>query len=360
MLNVRSLLAALTLLLLVVNAAPSPKPQNRRPGGNGNGNGNGRGNGNGGGNGRGNRQTAQQQAARVPQGISEATDGSTILDMTAEVKVSMPADQFVADSPVNTANPVAGAAQTPGAAGTMGLNVLLHGDGGQSFDFPNQAAQANLAGVAILAPNANLFWGGGQGLDRTDGVAHAQAVTDLVTQTLPQVVAFNASNVFLTGVSGGSLLLSGFVMPAHMDAFGATGVMLNCGAMPPQVAVTDASAAALTGARVHFQTTTQELDLLQGAIPAGIQAYEDVLQTQGLSADQINALQTVDGTPDGGHCAFDGQDFVSGVQLMADNYASVMQAGGSGEVAGIGNVKTGVVGNENVQFTGANRRSMVG
>ncbi|KAF3354808.1 Sphingosine-1-phosphate lyase [Verticillium dahliae VDG1] len=293
MLNVRSLLAALTLLLLVVNAAPSPKPQNRRPGGNGNGNGNGRGNGNGGGNGRGNRQTAQQQAARVPQGISEATDGSTILDMTAEVnglplrfRVSMPADQFVADSPVNTANPVAGAAQTPGAAGTMGLNVLLHGDGGQSFfDFPNQAAQANLAG----------------GLDRTDGVAHAQAV-----------------------------------------------------------AVTDASAAALTGARVHFQTTTQELDLLQGAIPAGIQAYEDVLQTQGLSADQINALQTVDGTPNGGHCAFDGQDFVSGVQLMADNYASVMQAGGSGEVAGIGNVKTGVVGNENVQFTGANRRSMVG
>jgi len=31
-------------------------------------------------------------------------------------------------------------------------------------------------GVALLAPDANLFWDG-EGLDRTDGVAHAQAVS---------------------------------------------------------------------------------------------------------------------------------------------------------------------------------------
>jgi hypothetical protein len=35
-------------------------------------------------------------------------------------------------------------------------------------------------GVAVLAPDPNLFWGGGSGLQRTDGVAHAQAVNDLV------------------------------------------------------------------------------------------------------------------------------------------------------------------------------------
>lgn len=30
--------------------------------------------------------TAQEQAAQIPDGISEATDGTTILDMTVEVK----------------------------------------------------------------------------------------------------------------------------------------------------------------------------------------------------------------------------------------------------------------------------------
>ncbi|RYC65589.1 hypothetical protein CHU98_g673 [Xylaria longipes] len=32
------------------------------------------------------RLTAQEQADQIPQGISEATDGSTILDATAQVK----------------------------------------------------------------------------------------------------------------------------------------------------------------------------------------------------------------------------------------------------------------------------------
>jgi len=37
---------------------------------------------------------------------------------------------------------------------------------------------------------------------------------------------------------------------------------------------------------------------------------------------------------------FDEQGFVSGIQLMADSYANVVQAGGNGQVRGIGNVKT--------------------
>lgn len=64
-------------------------------------------------------------------------------------KVSAPAAQFISNS---------GAAATTAATGTApGLNVLLHGDGGQSFvDFPNQAVQGNLLGVVILAP-VSLF-----------------------------------------------------------------------------------------------------------------------------------------------------------------------------------------------------------
>ncbi|WQF83086.1 hypothetical protein CDEST_08100 [Colletotrichum destructivum] len=355
MLTVRSPLTALAVVLSLLSVVHGA-PQNRK--GNGN-----RGGGGGGGNGNGrtNRQTAQQQAAQVPQGISQAADGSMILDMTANVngldlrfKISGPAEQFTA------ASGVPGAAAQPGAQGTLGLNVLLHGDGGQSFfDMPNQGVQQNLAGVAVLAPDPNLFWGGGQGLRRTDGVAHSQAVNDLVQKTLPQMMAFNQSNVFFTGVSGGSLMLSGFFMPAHMQNFAGNGVLLNCGGLEPQVPVQDPQA--IAGTRIHFQSTLQELSNLQEAIPASIKAYEKIATDAGLSTDQVNAKQTVNNSPNGGHCAFDEQGFVSGIQLVANNYATIMQ-GGNGEVQGIGNVLTGVSGNENLQFTGSNRarRGIIG
>ncbi|TLD07504.1 hypothetical protein PgNI_10562 [Pyricularia grisea] len=303
--------------------------------------------------GNGGRQTPQQQAAQVPQGVSKATDGSTILDMTANIngadirfKISGPADQFTAASGVQ------GGAQQAGAEGNLGLNVLLHGDGGQSFfDFPNQAVQGNLMGVAVLAPSVNLLWGNRKGQpagnSRPDGVADAQAVNDLILDVLPQMVAFNKSNVFFTGVSGGSLTLSGFFMPAHLTNFKGNGVLLDCGALPPAVDFKDA-AATLSTTKIHFQSSQQELTSLQQSIPEAIQAYEKLASGAGLSTDQINALQTVDATPNGGHCAFDGKGFVSGIQLVADNFKNIMQ-GGDGAVQGI-NVQTvlkGVVGNEN-------------
>lgn len=123
-------------------------------------------------------------------------------------------------------------------------------------------------------------------------------------------------------------------------------MLLNCGALAPQVPVADPTAAALT--RVHFQSTLRELELLQGAIPEALLAYEELAASAGLGAAGVNALLTVDNSPDGGHCEFDGQDFVAGVQLMADNFANVIA--GDGEVEGIGNVLNGVVGNEALVF----------
>jgi hypothetical protein len=198
-----------------------------------------------------------------------------------------------------TASGVTGATASANTTGTAGLNVLLHGDGGQSFfDFPNQAVQNNLMGVVVLAPNKNLFWGGGSGLQRTDGVAHAAAVNTLIQNQLPKDVAFDSGNVFFTGVSGGSLLMSGFFMPA----FGAqykTGVVLNCGALTPQVDVVDA-ATLMQNTKIHFQSTKDELALLQPAIPNAITAYEKMATDAGLSADQIGQSLTVDNTPNGG------------------------------------------------------------
>lgn len=261
-------------------------------------------------------------------------------------KISGPADQFTA------ASGVPGGAQEANAQGTMGLNVLLHGDGGQSFfDFPNQAVQGNLMGVAVLAPSENLLWGIRQGPplgdQRPDGVADAQAVNDLVQQVLPQVAAFNQSNVFFTGVSGGALVMSGFFVPAHMTNFKGTGVLLNCGALPPQVDFVDADAV-VTSTKIHFQSSQDELTSLKRTIPQSIAAYEQLAANAGLNVAQVNALQTVDATPNGGHCAFDGKGFVSGIQLVADNFQNIMQ-GGDGVVQGIGaqSVLQGVVGNEN-------------
>lgn len=73
MLTVRSPVAALAVVLSMLSLAHGA-PQNRK------------GSGNRGGNGRTNTQTSQQKAAQVPQGISQAADGSMILDMTANVK----------------------------------------------------------------------------------------------------------------------------------------------------------------------------------------------------------------------------------------------------------------------------------
>lgn len=215
-------------------------------------------------------------------------------------------------------------------------------------------------GVVLLAPNDNLFWGGGSGLQRTDGVAHAQAVNDFVKTAMPQMVAFDPNAVTFSGVSGGSLLMSGFFVPAQMQNYPNSAVELNCGGMPPQVDVVDPATVANT--RIHFQSTQSELKLLQGSIPQAVTAYEQIAATQGMTADQINALQTVDNTPQGGHCEFDGQGFSSGVQVMMNAYSNVVQ-GGDGMVAGIGapsngKVTTGVVGNENLQFVGGQKRSV--
>jgi poly(3-hydroxybutyrate) depolymerase len=233
------------------------------------------------------------------------------------------------------ASGVPGGVATATANRTAGLNVLLHGDGGQSFfDFPNQAVQNNLMGVVVLAPNNDLVWGGGSGLQRTDGVAHAAAVNTLIQQQLPKDVAFDPTNVFFTGVSGGSLLLSGFFVPTFGAAY-KTGVVLSCGALVPQVAVVDSNIL-VTSMKIHFQSTQDELALLQPAIPAAITAYEQLATAAGLSVAQIGTLQTVDNSPNGGgHCGFDGTGFVAGVQLLADNYANIMGNNATGKFTGI-------------------------
>jgi hypothetical protein len=144
-----------------------------------------------------------------------------------------------------------------------------------------------------------------------------------------------------------------------MQNFANSAVELNCGALAPQVTFQDAATVMAT-TRIHYQSTQSELPDLQGSIPKAVAAYEQLAAAQGLTADQVSQLQTVDNTPQGGHCEFDGKDFVTGVQTMLTSYSNVVQ-GGDGIVAGIGAPSTGavtkgVVGNEKLKFAAAGRK----
>ncbi|KAG6844766.1 hypothetical protein H0H87_003989 [Tephrocybe sp. NHM501043] len=220
-------------------------------------------------------------------------------------KVSAPASELVAAN-------AAGA-----GTGTLGINVLFHGDGGQSFfDFPNQGVNNGLMGVALLSPDPQLRWGGFDpqdqtGLVRPDGVAHS------------------------------------FMLPAFGASLGVPGAVLGCGGLEPQVAVQGD----LSNVRFHWQSTTDELPDLQTSIPQAIAAYEQLAVDAGLSDAQIGQLQTADASPIGGHCEFDEKDFVSGVQLLTDNYGTIIN--GNAALNGV-TVTNDVVGNEDLFGTAAN------
>ncbi|KAJ7770482.1 hypothetical protein B0H16DRAFT_213551 [Mycena metata] len=257
-------------------------------------------------------QKTTQSSASSAAKVSTAKDGSTIVDQTVVInglnmrfKVSAPATELVSNNAT--------------AKGTLGLNVLFHGDGGQSFfDFPNQGVNANLMGVALLTPDPDLRWGGSDpkdntGLVRPEGPAHSAAVNELLTKVLPTVVNFDSSKIFLEGVSGGSLLLSGFMIPTFGALLAVPGAIMGCGGLVPQVPVQGD----ISNLRLHFQSTTDDLAPLKTSIPQAIKAYEKLITGNA-------SLLTADATPVGGHCEFDEKDFVSGVQLLTNNYNSVL------------------------------------
>ncbi|KAJ7019334.1 hypothetical protein C8F04DRAFT_1148098, partial [Mycena alexandri] len=260
------------------------------------------------------RKTTQSGASGAAK-VSTAKDGSTILDQTVVInglnmrfKVSAPATELVSKNAT--------------AKGTLGLNVLFHGDGGQSFfDFPNQGVNANLMGVALLTPDPDLRWGGSDpkdntGLVRPEGPAHSAAVNELLTKVLPTVVNFDSSKIFLEGVSGGSLLLSGFMIPTFGASIAVPGAIMGCGGLVPQVPVQGD----ISNLRLHFQSTTDD-PRNRSDIHAPIKAYEKLITGSA-------SLLTADATPVGGHgIEFDEKDFVSGVQLLTNNYNSPVVAG---------------------------------
>ncbi|KDQ23463.1 hypothetical protein PLEOSDRAFT_1049660, partial [Pleurotus ostreatus PC15] len=238
--------------------------------------------------------------------------------------------------------------------GTLGVNILFHGDGGTSFfDFPNQGVKGGLMGVALLSPDPGLRWGGsGRNLQRQVLPAVDYDSRHVSTKSLrigpkvlhielPKIVNFDKSKIFMEGISGGAIMLSGHTIPAFGASLGVKGVIMGCGGTAPQVQVQGD----ISSIRIHWQTTVNELASLKQTIPQGVAAYSQIATNAGFSAAQVNQLQTADGSPNGGHCAFDTRGFVSGVQLLTDNFASILA--GQGTLNGV-SVNKGVVGAGNL------------
>ncbi|PLW12741.1 hypothetical protein PCASD_22991 [Puccinia coronata f. sp. avenae] len=313
------------------------------------------------------RQALQQARLAQTRGVvGVARDGTLkVIPMTAEIEGF--AVQFkVAGTDIDfeqAAQPGATIrAEKPATsviAGEKGINLVLHGDGGQSFfDFPNRREQKGLLGVVALAPNDKMFWGGGGGNRRADGVLHSKLIDELITKILPQVVIMDPAKVFFMGISGGSFLLAGFFLPTFAEKYN-SGAILGCGALPPQVRPSEKFGKALGTMRVHFQTSTQEQEGIQLTIPQAITSYIAAAKKAGVDNETLGKKLTADTTPKGQHCAFDGKGFVSGIQLLADNYDKIIF--GDGDAKGIGKVSTSVLENNQrfasgVQLTQARER----
>lgn len=217
----------------------------------------------------------------------------------------------------------------------MGLNVLLHGDGAASFfDFPNAAIDTDmpLIGLVALAPNNQMTWGKqsnrGDGNDptnqRPDSAQHSQLIVDLITKTLPTAMnlTIDPKKVFFTGVSGGALTLAQAMMPKFSSQF-PSGFLLMCGGLvqPGNAALQPDQ----LPKRVHIQTSTKELRGLQDQFTiAGTAKELENAITRANVADAATRF-TVDGTPNGGHCAFDGQGFNSGIRKVVENFTTIMR-----------------------------------
>lgn len=273
-----------------------------------------------------------QRGISPPRQGATGPDGSVIVEGTYQAagninlryKVAAPASAF-ANAPPPGPN-----------ARALGLNVLLHGDGGASFEaFPNAdittSTNGRLAGVVVLAPNAQALWGGQstRNRPRPQGDAHSRAVNDLIKTHLPTVLRFNPQDVWFTGVSGGAIMLSGFFLPTYLNEY-KTGAMLLCGGMAPTAerAAAPGFREALATARIHWQATQNEQPGLKTTITQGVNLYSRLAGN--------TAVQTVDASPAGRHCVFDNRGFNSGIQLMVNNWGKIMF--GDGAVPGVGNV----------------------
>lgn len=239
-----------------------------------------------------------------------------------------------------------------------GLNVMLHEDGGGSYDmFPNAEFKNNLIGVILEAPNSNRTWGGNR-----DDAARAKAD---VASNFPQGslhsgyvdhmlnaggdiekalgTKFDHSRVFFTGASGGSLLLTGFFIPKYADKYN-SGALLMCGGLPRQVEIAG-GASSMRNWRLAFHSTQDELWQFKQTIPATINKIKEDAVGAKASTSAINAKYTIGAAASrGGHCGIDGIGLHSGIQYGVDHFGAIMGMGGT--LPSLLSQK-GIVGNEN-------------
>ena len=195
------------------------------------------------------------------------------------------------------------------ATKTYGLHIHLHGDGGGGYtDFPNKETRNNLIGIAIKAPNAGMTWG------RDEGVAHGQYVNELIEKVLLKNYNIDKDRIYFSGVSGGSYFLAGNFLPTFGAKYSA-GAILMCGGEPPRVSI--AQPEFLTKTKTYWLITKDERPDITASVQQATAAYKQQLTTLGVS-DSTTVMPVEYYGTGGGHCAFNGLDYTSGIQHAID------------------------------------------
>lgn len=195
-----------------------------------------------------------------------------------------------------------------------GLHIHLHGDGGGGYrDFPNRETRFDLIGVTVKAPNTGLQWG------RSQGVAHAQFLNDLIQNELIKKYNIDLDRIYFSGVSGGAYFLTGNFLPSFGQVYN-SGALMLCGGEAPRVPFVQADM--LKTFRLHWQVTAGERADILPSIDASQRAYRDALDELLLnSPDNMvdpDRIQTAEKEGAGGHCEFDGLNYTQGIQSMMD------------------------------------------
>lgn len=191
------------------------------------------------------------------------------------------------------------AATDNSATKSHGLLIFLHGSTASSYaDFAEAnapaAAQNGLMSVSVLAPN-------GQGWNEGDQTQNAQALDELIEETLFKQYNIDKRKIFFHGQSSGSGFLSSHFVPLYGKNFGG-GAMMLCGAKEPEpkIDVTDAEKKSF---RLYYDLTVDDKTWTDFLVPS-IEAYRKAGLTVESTSEGKNQKP-------GGHCQFDQQAIIS-------------------------------------------------
>lgn len=196
--------------------------------------------------------------AGVGAATATAASGAPALGAVAAVQLSLPSDRRAASYTDQAGTRSTYHLFTSSVVGPIkGIVVYLDGDGMYGHDNPSSTwalggskgvvAQAGARGYATLSvrtpDSSSTFW--------RNGAKNAAYVTSLVQQIRKET---GASATWLVGFSGGSQLITQFLLPAHSASFTSGGAVITGGGGTPRSVPSPFSADSKANFPLHWYT----------------------------------------------------------------------------------------------------------